>query len=165
MLRAPRVSTFHGRREGGRGAVLTGRSMTAQIPQQISRNLFPSLRTPFDSEEGVKQTRGFNCFHRRLARREMDSATFVRAARKNELASKMLGKVRRQRNGGRKDEKRRGGRERISFYAFKAVLSTKTTQNGLVKYCAEEGGRKEGKTKRSPHRRRQRLLYAPTGTC
>ena len=62
-------------------AVLTGRSMTAQIPQPISRNLFPSLRTPFDSEEGVKQTRGFNCFHRRLAREETDSATLGRRAK------------------------------------------------------------------------------------
>ena len=114
--------------------VLTDWNMTAQIPQPISRNLFPSLRTPFDGEEGVKQTRGFNCFHWRLARRRTmrrwDGA-------QNELASKMLRKVRRQRNGGRKRERR----ERISFYAFKAVLSTKTTQNGPVKYCAE-GGRK-----------------------
>ena len=53
---------------------------------------------------------------------------------------------------GTEEGREEGGRERISFYAFKAVLSMKTTQNGLVKYCAEEGGRKEGKTKRSPHR-------------
>ena len=135
-----------GREVVGAQAVLNGRSMTAQFPLQISRNLFPSLRTPFDSAEGVKQTRGFNCFHRRLARRR----TLRRwGGAQNELASKMLGKVRRQRNGRRKEEKREGGegRERISFYAFKAVLSTKTTQNGLVKYCAEEGREEERKNK------------------
>ena len=134
-------------------AVLTGRSMTAQIPQPIPRNLYPSLRTPFDSEEGVKQTRGFNCFHRRLARRRTMRRSFGRRAKMNwrrKCWEKCGG-------SGTEEGREEGGRERISFYAFKAVLSTKTTQNGLVKYCAEEGGRKEGKTKRSPHRRRQRL--------
>ena len=65
--------------------------------------------------------------------------------------------------GGSGTEKGReeGGRERISFYAFKAVLSTKTTQNGLVKYCAEEGRREKQNVAFIGDVRD----YAPTGTC